>query len=105
MHYFSIHNPAGEHLGFFVMLPDDENETQPQGGRFIVKLQSETPPQDKNAMRVLSEFEHLEQAFCWKIEKDKVILYDDGGVLGSIQNEHLKIRNQSLLLSDMTGLM
>ena len=29
MHYFSIHTQQGAHVGFFIMLPDDESETQP----------------------------------------------------------------------------
>ena len=44
MHYFSLHTGSDEHLGFFVMTADNEHEQPPQSGRFLVKLQSETPP-------------------------------------------------------------
>ncbi|EGZ45184.1 HLGFF motif protein [Neisseria wadsworthii] len=104
MHYFSIHNQAGEHLGFFIMLPDDEN-AHPQSGRFIVKLQSETKPQDQAALRVLEEFGDLTQPFCWRVEKDRINLYKESEKIGSLRNEFLRIGTQSLILGDMTGMM
>ncbi|OSI12637.1 HLGFF motif protein [Neisseria canis] len=104
MHYFSIHNQAGEHLGFFIMLPDDESE-KPQSGRFIVKLQSETQPQDRLAVSELEVFGDLTQPFCWRVEKDQVNLYKASEKVGSLRNEFLKIGTQSLILGDMTGMM
>ena len=56
MHYFSIHTQQGAHVGFFIMLPDDESETQPKSGRFAVKLQSE----EGAAAEVLAPFGQTE---------------------------------------------
>ncbi len=39
MHYFSIHDQSGRHIGFFILLADDESEARPQSGRFAVKLE------------------------------------------------------------------
>lgn len=39
MHYFSIHDQSGRHIGFFILLADDESEARLQSGRFAVKLE------------------------------------------------------------------
>ncbi|MDO4640819.1 MAG: hypothetical protein Q4A84_03830 [Neisseria sp.] len=105
MHYFSIHNQQGEHLGFLIMLPDEEGANQPQSGRFIIKLQSETPPQDQTAFKTLRPFEDLAQTFYWKTEKDRISLYHDSERVGGLRNEFLTVGSQTLILGDMTGTM
>lgn len=105
MHYFSIHTSSGEHLGFLIMLADDENEQPPQSGRFTVKLQSEAPPQDSVAARTLSLYQSTDTPFYWAVEKDSVSLFDDGGHIGRIRNEYLTIGGHTLLLNDLTGTM
>ena len=78
MHYFSIHTQQGAHVGFFIMLPDDESETQPKSGRFAVKLQSE--------------------------EGAVAEVLDDAPV-GSLRNEYLTVSGQTFVLTDLTGAM
>lgn len=105
MHYFSIHTQAGEHLGFFIMLADDETENPPQSGRFMVKLQSEQAPQDQAAVGAVSPYQTTDTPFYWAVEKDYVALFDDEGAIGRIRNEFLNIGGQTLLLNDLTGIM
>ncbi|UOO80799.1 hypothetical protein LVJ83_07310 [Uruburuella testudinis] len=105
MHYFSIHTQAGEHLGFFIMLADDETEQPPQSGRFAVKLQSETPPQDSAALNALSPYLNDEAPLYWAAEKDHVALFDGQSTIGRIRNEYLSIGGQTLLLNDLTGII
>ncbi|QEY25958.1 HLGFF motif protein [Neisseria zalophi] len=105
MHYFSIHTQQGEHLGFFIMLPDDESEAQPQSGRFAVKLQSETTPQDKAAVNALAPLQDSDTPLYWQIEKDYVILSDDNAVIGRLRNEYLTVNGQTLVLTDLTGII
>lgn len=75
MHYFSIHTQSGEHLGFFIMLADDETEQPPQSERFAVKLQSEAPPQDQAAVQALSAWQLADTPLLWAAEKDYVALF------------------------------
>ncbi len=105
MHYFSIHTPSGEHLGFLIMLADDENENPPQSGRFAVKLQSETPPQDIGALNVLAPYQHHGQALYWRAEKDGVYLFDEKNSIGRLHQEFLNIAGQTLLINDISELI
>ena len=105
MHYFSLHTPQGNHLGFFIMLPDNENERPAQSGRFIIKLQSESPlsPMLQTA---LEAYQNPAIPLYWAVQQDHVALFDEQRqLIGTIHNEHLKLNGQSLLLNDMTGLM
>lgn len=104
MHYFSIHTQAGEHLGFLIMLADDESEAQPQSGRFAVKLQSENEPRDKAAAGVLQALQDAEEALYWRVEKERVELFAAEPV-GTIRNEYLIVSGQTLVLTDLTGTM
>lgn len=103
MHYFSIHTQEGDHLGFFIMLPDNESENPPQSGRFAVKLQSENPPQETAAVRALAACQHAETPLYWALEKDHVALFDDNAALGRIRGEYLTLAGQTLVLNDLTG--
>ncbi|MDO5640138.1 MAG: hypothetical protein Q4G28_09755 [Neisseria sp.] len=103
MHYFSIHTQSGEHIGFFIMLPDDESEQPPQSGRFVVKLQSELPQPNTAAIRTLSPYQDTDTPFYWTVEKDHVALFDGQTIIGRIRNEYLGIGGQTLLLTDLTG--
>lgn len=106
MHYFSIHTQQGEHLGFLIMLPDDESEMQPQSGHFIIKIQSEMPPQDKEAVAVLLPFEQNHLSWTWRVMKERVELFDEAEQnIGSIRNEYLMLLGQILVLNDLTGMM
>ena len=102
MHYFSIHTQEGAHLGFFVMLSDDESQAGPQGGRFAVKLQSENLP-DGPPAEMLGGLEQEERPLLWRVEKDRVVLFCGGRNIGSIHNEHLTLLGHPLILNDLTG--
>lgn len=105
MHYFSLHTPQGTHLGFFIMLPDDEHQHPAQSGRFIIKLQSESPLSPA-LQTSLAPYQNPNIPLYWTVDKDRVTLLDsERNMIGSIRNEYLTLNGQSLLLSDMTGLM
>ena len=105
MHYFSIHTPAGEHLGFLIMLADDENEQPPQSGRFAIKLQSEALPQDTAAVRALAEYQDSEQALYWALAKDGINLFSEQENIGRLRQEFLTISGQTLLINDISGMI
>lgn len=99
MHYFSIHAQSGEHIGFFIMLPDDESEAQPQSGRFAVKLQG------NGGAAVLQPFEQTEIPQYWRVVKDRVELFFDDTHVGTLRNEYLTLSGQTFVLNDLTGAM
>lgn len=105
MHYFSIHTLNGEHLGFLIMLADDESQAQPQSGRFAVKLQSEQAPQDAESVRILSVLEQSQRLLFWRVEKERVSLFEGDQPAGSIRNEYLTVAGKQWVLNDLTGMM
>lgn len=105
MHYFSIHTQQGEHLGFFIMLADDESEAQPQSGQFAVKLQSEDAPRDQAGVAALQPWQDAAEALFWRVEKDRVELFAGDTNIGTIRNEYLTLSGQMLVLNDLTGMM
>ncbi|WP_416190171.1 HLGFF motif protein [Neisseria sp. CCUG17229] len=105
MHYFSIHTQQGEHLGFFIMLADDESEAQPQSGQFAVKLQSEAVPRDQVAVAALQPWQEVAEPLFWRVEKDRVELFAGDANIGTIRNEYLTLSGQMLVLNDLTGMM
>lgn len=105
MHYFSLHTGSDTHLGFFVMTADNEHEQPPQSGRFLVKLQSETPPPTA-AAQALTPFCDSENPGIWQLAGDHVALSAaDGSPAGRIRNEHLILGGQTFLLNDLTGVL
>ena len=105
MHYFSLHSKNQTHIGFFVMTDDDEHETPPQSGQFLVKLQSETPPPTA-AAQALAPFCDSENPDIWQLAGDHVALSSaDGSPAGRIRNEHLTLGGQTFLLNDLTGVL
>ncbi|MGF6147556.1 Uncharacterised protein [Kingella potus] len=103
MHCFSLHTEHDRHIGFFVMTPDNEHEQPPQSGRFLVKLQSETPP-DAAAVRVLTPFCDSSRAGIWRLQGERVELYTgEGTPAGRIRNEYLTISGQTFILNDLDG--
>ena len=105
MHYFSLHTQSGEHLGFFIMLADDESAHQPISGRFALKLQSETPPQDSPALPILHDLEISSSLLAWRMEKDKINLFAGETLIGTLRNEYLTLSGHTLVLNDLTGMM
>ncbi|CBX22665.1 unnamed protein product [Neisseria lactamica Y92-1009] len=99
MHYFSIHDQSGRHIGFFIMLADDESEARPQSGRFAVKLQ------DGMENRVLSPFAQTEIPQYWRVIKDRIGLFFDEAEVGALRNEYLTVSGQTFILNDLTGNM
>ncbi len=105
MHYFSIHHPQGEHLGFLVMLPDDENDSAPQSGRFAIKCQSEHPPKNSSATQVLTHYEQSDTLLSWQLDKDHIALSNNGQYIGRIRQEFCDIDGHSFVLTDLTGVI
>ena len=97
MHYFNIETKNGQHVGFLVMLADDETEAQPQSGRFAVKVS------DGVSGGMLTQFEQTDIPQYWRVVKDRVELFFDDTPVGTVRGEMLTISGQTFVLGDMVG--
>ena len=69
MHQFSIHAPDGEHLGFLVMLADDETAPHPESGQLALQIQ---PAAKNTALARLAQA----QTLYWQAAGDHVRIRD-----------------------------
>ncbi len=97
MHYFSIHSQSGSHLGFLIMLADDESEQPPQSGRLAFKLE------DTPEARALAAYQGLETPLFWRAQSGEIALFDDTSAIGRIRQEWLSIGGGTFVLNDLTG--
>ncbi|MDO5059481.1 MAG: hypothetical protein Q4D82_05995 [Neisseria sp.] len=103
MHYFSLHSEAGAHLGFLVMLPNDERAARSaQSGRFVVKLQEGA---EHPALEALSALQNPDGSQTWEVANERVQLYAGGSPAGEIRQEFFRIDGHTLVLNDMTGMV
>ena len=106
MHYFSIHNTQGEHLGFLVMQAEQEpSHVTPSEGQFALKLQSEQAPKDQAAAAIVAHYEHQELPLTWSVQKDYIELRCGVEIIGNIRRECLVLNGQNLFLTDLTGVI
>ena len=95
MRQFSLSLPDGTHVGFLMMLADDE-QTDPSG-QLAVRV-----VQDVNVPR-LEQWQN-QGALFWEMVGDKVEIHDNHGVLcGTMAQEWLKIDSECFILGDLTG--
>lgn len=101
MHTFSLHTCDDEHIGFFVMLPDDEGN---QSGQFAIKLSSEHAPSQPSILRDLDELAQRDDALFWAVQGEKVALFDgEHNPLGTIRQQVLRVGGKDFILNDLTG--
>ena len=97
MHQFSIHARSGEHLGFLVMLADDETSPQPESGQLALQIQ---PAAQGSALARLAQA----QTLYWQLTRDHVRIHDeDGDHCANIRQEWLLIGGERYLLNDLEG--
>ena len=97
MHQFSIHRPSGEHLGFLVMLADDETSSHPESGQLALQIQ---PAAQGSALARLAQA----QTLYWQLTRDHVRIHDeDGDYRASIRQEWLIIGGEHYQLNDLEG--
>lgn len=102
MHYFSIHTPDDEHIGFMIMQPDEDAAEPPQSGRFAVRL-NEGAAGSLKAAQVLRELQNEARLF-WAAQADRVVLSDESHEsIGHIRQQYLRLHGQDFLLNDLTG--
>ncbi|WP_274585419.1 hypothetical protein V6667_05520 [Neisseria leonii] len=97
MHYFSLHSQNGSHLGFLIMLPDDENGRPPQSGRLAFKLEN-TPE-----AAPLAPYQGLETPLYWQVENGETVLSDGETAIGRIRQEWLTVGGHTFTLNDLAG--
>ena len=72
MHQFSIHARSGEHIGFLVMLADDETSPQTESGQLALQIQ---PAAKNTALARLAQA----QTLYWQAAGDHVRIRDEDG--------------------------
>ena len=97
MNTFELAAPDGTHLGFWLML--DDEETDGKSGQFALKL-NETG----KTFTVLRDLQNDERALFWIMAHDEIELFDDDDVfLGTLKQGYLNLSHQHFLLTDLTG--
>ena len=97
MHQFSIHRPSGEHLGFLVMLADDETAPHPESERLPLQIH---PAAKNTALARLAQA----QTLYWQTSGDHVHIRDeDGDHRANIRQEWLIVGGEHYQLNDLEG--
>ena len=97
MHQFSIHARSGEHIGFLVMLADDETSPQPESGQLALQIQ---PAAKNTALARLAQA----QTLYWQTAGDHVRIRDeDGDHRAHIRQEWLMVGGEHYQLNDLEG--
>ncbi len=96
---YTINTLDYQHLGFLVLIPEDERE--PLFGQGIIKLQSNDADilQSKEALKLTE----LTQMFSWHIDNDVMLLTRDETPLAEFKNEYLHVGDCYYLIQDLTG--
>lgn len=93
MHSFSIHTPQGAHIGFLVLVSDDETR---QHGSLMLR------GNESAEAAALAAWQ--ECALTWHWQGDAAeIRTDNGTPAGSLKAEHLNLGGHTFILNDLTG--
>ena len=53
----------------------------------------------------MTPFEQTEIPQYWRVVKDRIELFFDDALVGSLRNEYLTVSGQTFVLTDLTGAM
>jgi hypothetical protein len=106
MLYFSISNSDNRHLGFLVLM-DEEDSTYADGavGYYAIKAQADEIEQLACTVewQILSSLSQ-QGGLKWHKKKDNVQLCDiHHKIIGQLQQQHLILQGVHFLLNDLTG--
>lgn len=103
MNQFTLSDTEGRHLGFLVMMAEDEYDEAPESGYAALRLLGENLPQNRD-IELLSQT--AQQTLSWQLDGDKVWLYgEDGESCGHIRQEWLSLGKSRFVLGDLTGVL
>ena len=103
MHY-TVNTLSGEHLGFLVMVADDDDH--PDSGLCMVKVQTvnETAARLPETMALADLAQH--QALTWQVADRQVWLCDADQIRqGCLKDGYLHLGRIVLQLNDLTGMI
>lgn len=101
MYQFSLHTPEGEHIGFLIMLANDEQH--PTNGQLALKLLSNLSAQLLHKHQPIVRLAR-EKTLFWTIASERVTLFDvEQTPCASIYQQWLNIGGEHYLLNDLTG--
>lgn len=106
MLYFSINSNDNHHIGFLVLMDEDDSAyTDGAKGYYAVKAQADA--QDSQACA--AQWQLLEQlskqeSLKWYRQSDYVQLCDaEDRIIGRLQQQYLNLCGQHFFLNDLTG--
>lgn len=105
MHYFSINSETNQHLGFLVLMEDEEFSSQRHCGYLKIKAQAESMTQQEypQLYEILKECEQY-SSLTWQKQGEKLMILDDKNKpIGTIQQQYLSIREHEFILNDLIG--
>lgn len=103
MNQFTLSDSEGRHLGFLVMMAEDEYDEAPESGHAALRLSGEDLPHNRDT-KILAQT--AQQVLLWQLEGDTVRLYDEAGEMcGAIRQEWLTLGKSRFLLGDLTGVL
>jgi hypothetical protein len=106
MFYFSINSLDNHHLGFLVLM-DEEDSTYTNGATGYYAIKAQADETDQQACSV--QWQILKQvsqygSLSWYRQSDYVQLCNaENNIIGRLQQQHLNLCGQHFLLNDLTG--
>lgn len=98
MHTFSLHTQNDKHIGFLVMLPDNQHKPKDKG-TFAIRIIDEQFTQ-------LNQWENYNGSLLWEARGDTIALFTDANQhIGSIKQQYFTINGHQLILNDLTGVI
>ncbi|MGE9658680.1 hypothetical protein BGI05_05555 [Snodgrassella alvi] len=106
MFYFSINSPDNCHLGFLVLM-DEDNSAYTDGatGYYAVKAQADETDQQACPVQwqILQQLS-VQDSLRWFRKADYVQLCDaENNIIGRLQQQYLILCGQHFILNDLTG--
>lgn len=103
MNQFTLSDTEGRHLGFLVMMAEDEYDEAPESGYAALRLLGEQLPCNRDTEQLAEAAAHT---LAWQLDGDKVWLYDENGeTCGHIRQEWLILGKSRFALGDLTGVL
>lgn len=106
MHYFTLNSRDNTHLGFLVMLEDEEMPTE--HGCFAVKAQAQAAassagyPAEWAVLRRLA----AEEGLVWRRQGERIRLLNAAGEhIGHWQQQHIRLLGQDFVVNDLSGVL
>lgn len=104
MYYFGISDQLRQHLGFMVLIDEQDSAASTcEQGYFAIKIANDVPYSDSQTYQTLLQLS-IRPMLLWQKQGDYLQLSDEDGVMiGKLQQQFLQLHHQHYILEDLTG--